>query len=596
MSETKDPIPSTTESVNGATTTTKASSSSGTEHKQVINLEQDKELIEEKSLLASNEILSKESDDGNVEYKWKLVGLSEDRFKHLVTQMSYRLSEGQGEAIYEIGINDDGYPLGLVEEEYRETLGNIEKMAIELQATVSVICEKQVSSEGKKNKKQAATITNPEEKRWVAEVLVRRFGEEEYLNVNIAVCGNVDSGKSTLIGVLTHGQLDNGRGLARSNVFVHKHELTTGRTSSISHQIMGFDSKGDTVNYSNLQSPSWKDIIDKSSKVCTFIDLAGHEKYLKTTVFGMTTGPDYALLCVGSNMGVTKMTKEHIGLCLALKIPMFFCITKVDICPENILKQTIETIHKILKLPGVRKLPYHVKNDDDVLTCAKNLASDRICPMFLMSSVTGENLQLLHKFLNLLPIRKDWESLIDKPAQYVIDQTFFVSGVGTVVSGIVQSGSISVNDKLMLGPDSNGHFRSVVIKSIHCKRVNVKRVHAGQQASFALKKERRSGIRKGMVIVDEEEPKAVWEFEADILVLYHSTTIKENYQPVIHCNCIRQSAKLVKINDNESLRTGEKAKVKFRFLFRPEYLRVGERLIFREGTTKGLGVISQVFK
>ena len=309
MSETKDPIPSTTESVNGATTTTtKASSSSGTEHKQVINLEQDKELIEEKSLLASNEILSKESDDGNVEYKWKLVGLSEDRFKHLVTQMSYRLSEGQGEAIYEIGINDDGYPLGLVEEEYRETLGNIEKMAIELQATVSVICEKQVSSEGKKNKKQAATITNPEEKRCVAEVLVRRFGEEEYLNVNIAVCGNVDSGKSTLIGVLTHGQLDNGRGLARSNVFVHKHELTTGRTSSISHQIMGFDSKGDTVNYSNLQSPSWKDIIDKSSKVCTFIDLAGHEKYLKTTVFGMTTGPDYALLCVGSNMGVTKVS------------------------------------------------------------------------------------------------------------------------------------------------------------------------------------------------------------------------------------------------------------------------------------------------
>nr|CAG4718452.1 unnamed protein product [Naegleria fowleri] len=569
-----------------------------------INIEKDTELIEEKSLLSSHDMLEKEHDDGNIEYKWKLVGLSEDRFKHLVTQMKYRLSEGQGEAIYEIGINDDGYPLGLSEEEYRETLSNIEKMAAELQANVSIICEKQVTSEkdqkkskkGSNEKNGSSGDAQTAEKRWVAEVLVRRFGEEEYLNVNIVVCGNVDSGKSTLIGVLTRGQLDNGRGLARSNVFIHKHELTTGRTSSISHQIMGFDAKGDIVNHSNLDHPTWKDIIEKSSKVCTFVDLAGHEKYLKTTVFGMTAGaPDYAVVCVGANMGVTKMTKEHIGLCLALKIPMFFCVTKVDICPENVLKQTVETIHKILKLPGVRKLPYHVKNEDDVVTCAKNLASDRISPIFFLSSVTGENLNLLHKFLNLLPIRKDWESLIDKPAQYIIDQTFFVSGVGTVVSGIVQSGSISVNDKLMLGPDSNGLFRSVVVKSIHCKRVNVKRVHAGQHASFALKKERRSGIRKGMVLVDEEDPKASWEFEADILVLYHSTTIKENYQPVVHCNCVRQTAKIIKM-DVESLRTGEKAKVKFRFMFRPEYLRVGERLIFREGTTKGLGVISQVFK
>lgn len=120
------------------------------------------------------------------------------------------------------------------------------------------------------------------------------------IHVRIAVCGNVDSGKSTLIGVLTRGKLgnshifllqqylDNGRGQARVNVFQHKHEVQTGRTSSVSHQILGFDSKGQIVNYSLVGSTDWKEIIEKSSKVCTFIDLAGHEKYLKTTVFGMT--------------------------------------------------------------------------------------------------------------------------------------------------------------------------------------------------------------------------------------------------------------------------------------------------------------------
>lgn len=57
--------------------------------------------------------------------------------------------------------------------------------------------------------------------------------------------GNVDVGKSTLLGVLTQGELDNGRGRARLNLFRHLHEIESGRTSSISHEILGFNSKGE---------------------------------------------------------------------------------------------------------------------------------------------------------------------------------------------------------------------------------------------------------------------------------------------------------------------------------------------------------------
>jgi GTPase len=42
--------------------------------------------------------------------------------------------------------------------------------------------------------------------------------EKKFFDVRVAVVGNVDSGKSTLVGVLTGGQLDNGRGQARSRV------------------------------------------------------------------------------------------------------------------------------------------------------------------------------------------------------------------------------------------------------------------------------------------------------------------------------------------------------------------------------------------
>lgn len=60
----------------------------------------------------------------------------------------------------------------------------------------------------------------------------------------VAVVGNVDAGKSTLLGVLTHGELDNGRGTARMKLFRHKHEMETGRTSSVGNDILGFDSQG----------------------------------------------------------------------------------------------------------------------------------------------------------------------------------------------------------------------------------------------------------------------------------------------------------------------------------------------------------------
>ena len=69
----------------------------------------------------------------------------------------------------------------------------------------------------------------------------------------MAVVGNVDAGKSTLLGVLTHGELDNGRGLARQKLFRHKHEAETGRTSSVGNDILGFDSVGMKTDELNIK-------------------------------------------------------------------------------------------------------------------------------------------------------------------------------------------------------------------------------------------------------------------------------------------------------------------------------------------------------
>ncbi len=72
-----------------------------------------------------------------------------------------------------------------------------------------------------------------------------------------------------MLGVLTHGELDNGRGKCRLKLFRHQHEAETGRTSSVSHNILGFDSKGEVVNRPGHDgSLDWTQICTEAAKVC----------------------------------------------------------------------------------------------------------------------------------------------------------------------------------------------------------------------------------------------------------------------------------------------------------------------------------------
>ena len=522
-----------------------------------------------------------ENEEGAVEYKWRLVNPTRERFAQLVTQLNFRLSEGNGEAIYEIGVEDNGSKKGISEEHLTASLATLSRMAHELNAEIQVLRQ----ADGKEGR--------------IAQVLVRKVPKalEDYLDIRIAAAGNVDSGKSTLVGVLTGtGGLDNGRGLARSQIFTHKHEMETGRTSAVSQAIIGFASKGEIVNYTNVRSLTWSDVVEKSSKVITFFDLAGHERYLKTTVFGLTAhAPDYCMLVVGANMGVLRMTKEHLAISLALKVPVYIVITKIDLAPPNIYEQTVNHLQRLLKSPSAgRKIPVMIKSIDEVTLAAQNIMNDRLIPIFSLSNVTGEGLDLLRGFLNLVPSRRSWREHKDKPTEFAIDETFVVPGVGTVVAGTTTCGAVSTGQILHMGPDSRGKYVKVQVKSVHYKRTPVQRVVAGQAGSLALKKIKRSAVRKGMVLLDANTRLgAVREFIAEVLVLYHGTTIRVGYEPVLHCETIRQAARVLSI-DTPILRTGDRAKIRFRFMYHPEYVKEEARFIFREGRTKGVGRIVSV--
>lgn len=343
-----------------------------------------RETKETKDLTTLSQPIGRESDSGNREYKLRLCDLTPERIQELTTQMIFRLGEGKGTAYYMLGINDDGIPIGITPDEMKESLGNIDSISSTANAEMRVL------------RTESGSVGE------VAEVMVSKTERESVImDIRIILLGRGNNGKSTLIGVLTQGKKDNGRGLARMNICKHRHEALMGRTCSVSQHVLGFDSHGDVTNFTHGYRNSSNYILDKSSKIITLIDLAGSEKYANAVVSGMCSQiPDYALLILDATTGFDEISLDHLNLAVALKLPLIVVITKSDKATEEQLNRTLDQLDIYIK-----SLKTHITNNEDIVLISRMFIEMSIVPVFQVSCVTGKNLDVLNSFLNLLPIK-----------------------------------------------------------------------------------------------------------------------------------------------------------------------------------------------
>lgn len=394
--------------------------------------------------------------------------------------------------------------------------------------------------------------------------------------LRIASIGNVDSAKSTTISVLSNKILDNGRGKARNLILKHPHEELTGRTSSITHHY-----------------------IETEKSIIGFIDLAGHEKYLKTTISGLNGHfIDYSMVTIGVDRGIIGMTKEHLAIALSLKIPVFIVITKIDIAIEDKLENIKTNLTNIFKHPIAGKKNILLVNDSNIDNIIDHFSKDWLyIPIFQISNVTGEGIGNLRRFIYNLKRYKSIGNVTENNPIFRIDDKYRIKGIGIVVSGILQDGTIKINDKLVFGP-FNGKFKEVIIRSIHDNfQNNVECIKSGQGGCFNIKAIGKKDtieyrkIKQGHILT--RIPRSIEKFDAKITILHHPTTVKQNYEPVIHCGSVRQSAKICQM-DKELARTGDTAIVTFKFLFRPEFIENDMNIVFRDGRTKGIGKVLKI--
>lgn len=191
-----------------------------------------------------------ENDEGNIEYKrhlWSNELKSFDtqyniRFQQLITQMKYRLGEGNGIAVYYIGIEDDGSIYDITKEERHKSIIVIKKMVLHINAVIdSIIFNKNYVKIVIKDKLKLGTI--PEKR--------------------ILLLGDTESGKTTFLAYIIKNKLDTDSCKARLYILNHKHEIENGKTTSFNCQYRDYENK----KYVFIDTPGDDVLFSKSNRI-----------------------------------------------------------------------------------------------------------------------------------------------------------------------------------------------------------------------------------------------------------------------------------------------------------------------------------------
>lgn len=192
------------------------------------------------------------------------------RFNQLATQMRYRINEGNGIAIYYIGVNDNGSFYKLSDKERSESLKNLKNLSSYISCKIDKL------------------ITTNE----YMKVIIKRIGvtnSVSRIEKNILFLGDSESGKTTFLSYLVKNKLDTKNCKARLHILNHKHEIESGKTSSFTYQYVNFNDTNlvliDSPGFDGTSSKSirkrCKLILSLSIDLVVFFDKPNEEWYRK---------------------------------------------------------------------------------------------------------------------------------------------------------------------------------------------------------------------------------------------------------------------------------------------------------------------------
>lgn len=350
----------------------------------------------------------------------------------------------------------------------------------------------------------------------------------------LGTAGHVDHGKSALVQALTGIDPD--------------------RLSEEKERGMTID-----LGFAWLRLPSGREV--------SLVDVPGHERFIKNMLAGVA-GIDLALLVVAADEGVMPQTREHLDILDLLQVKRgVVVITKKDLVDDELLELVSMEIKELLETTSLAQ-----------------------APIVSTSAVTGEGLpellSLIDEMLALSEPRRD----IGRP-RLPIDRVFTMTGFGTVVTGTLVDGTLSVGQEVEIVPRGiRGRLRG-----LQTHKTKVEKVGPGRRVAANISGLDTTDISRGDVLTSSGWLVPTKAVDVSIrLVPGAGHSLRHNSVIGFHSNTLEVESR-VRLLDKEEIPAGEEGWAQLS-LARPVAVVKGDFFIVRSPTeTLGGGVVIDAY-
>lgn len=267
--------------------------------------------------------------------------------------------------------------------------------------------------------------------------------------------------------------------------------------------------------------------------VLGFVDVPGHERFMKTMLAG-ATGIDFVLLVVAADDGVMPQTREHLAVVELLGLTRgAVVLTKCDLADDS----------RLAAVEGqVRDLLGH-----GALSGA---------PVLRTSASTGAGIAALLALLDRAAA-EPVEQADGCAFRFVIDRSFSLQGTGTVVTGVVRGGGVAVGDMVTASPSG----LTARVRALHVQGRPAESARRGDRCGINLGRVEASALHRGDMLMDATLHAPTARIDADLHLLASEARALRHWAAVrLHHGATEVAARVALLQD-EPLAPGQGCKV-----------------------------------
>lgn len=395
-------------------------------------------------------------------------------------------------------------------------------------------------------------------------------------HVNIGTIGHVDHGKTTLTAAITAVLSTLGKAVLKKYEDIDKAPEERER--------------GITINTAHVE-------YETELRHYAHVDCPGHADYVKNMITGAAQ-MDGAILVVSAADGAMPQTREHILLARQVGVEhLIVFLNKADQVDDDQLIELVE-----FEIRELLENYQYSGNDVPVIAGSALLAIQEVTNK--PSIQRGEN-KWVDKIFELMdnvdkyiptPIRE-----IDKPFLMAIEDIFSITGRGTVATGRIERGTVSIGNTIEIV--GLAETKSTIVTGIEMFQKSLDSGMAGDNIGILLRGVQKKDIARGMVLAYPNSINSYTKFEAEVYILKKEeggrhTSIQAGYRPQFYARTTDVTGTIVSCKNNDTIvevvLPGDNVNMTVD-LIAPIAIERGMRLALREGgKTVGSGLITKI--